>query len=293
MLRNATLVTLCALIVAAAVPSRAEPAAKHSMHVLRRVVLDPGHGGENTGCMGFHGVFEKFLTLQIALAVKARLTELSDAEVFLTRQHDEDFGLRERAQYATAVKGDVLVSIHLNASLGGTAHGVETYFLSVSSASDEIAALVAREETEAEVPIGATPQDVHRAALESILLDAQLGAAHQLSELLAATVQQTMVRALTPVADRGVKQAPFAVLKEATVPAIVVECGFLTNESEGTKLLLEEHHARIARALADALIAFDKQLAPRDSTVKSKGSGGVRGHAATDPRAAETPAPGG
>lgn len=258
---------VAALLVLAPVAEAAGPEApkRATMKVLRRVVLDPGHGGENTGCMGFHGVFEKYLTLQIAERTEQRLREISDAEVFLTRRRDEDFGLRERTNYAREVEGDVLVSIHLNASLGGTARGVETYFLSASAATDEIAALIEREEESAEpAPLGVSPEQVHRAAVDAILFDAQLGAAHQISERLAATIQRHMIRTIGKTPDRGVKQAPFAVLKEATVPAVVVECGFLTNEGEGTSMLLDEHQDLIADALAKALLELDASLAPPD-----------------------------
>lgn len=251
---------------AAAAPKPKPPT---QMKVLRRIVLDPGHGGENTGCMGFHGVFEKFLTLQIAERAEKILRERTDAEVFLTRRRDEDFGLRERANYARQVQGDVFVSIHLNASLGGQAHGIETYFLSATASTDEIATLVAREEEAvAPAPVGATVDDVKRAALDAILFDAQLGAAHQLSERLADLLQTKLLGAVPGTANRGVKQAPFAVLKEATVPAVVVECGFLTNEQEGTSLLLDAHQERIAQAIADALVALDAVMAPPPGTAE-------------------------
>lgn len=259
---------LVALVALAPAAEGAGPptSKKRTMKVVRRVVLDPGHGGENTGCMGFNGVYEKYITLQIAERTERRLQELSDAEVFLTRRRDEDFGLRERANYAREVQGDVFVSIHLNASLGGTASGAETYFLSASAATDEIAALIEREERATEPPpVGASPQDVHRAAIDAILFDAQLGAAHQLSERLAELIQRHLVKATAPAPDRGVKQAPFAVLKEAVVPAVVVECGFLTNESEGTALLLDAHQDRIADALARALVELDVALATEPS----------------------------
>ena len=266
--RPLSLLSRLALLSAVAIasPVDAAPRAKVAMRVLHRVVLDPGHGGENTGCMGFHGIFEKFLTLQIAERVEAALRERTDAEVFLTRRRDEDFGLRERANYAREVKGDVFVSIHLNASLGGQAQGVETYFLSATASSDEIATLVAREEDAvATAEVGATADDVHRAALDAILFDARLGAAHQLSERLADLLQHKLLSAIPGTSDRGVKQAPFAVLKEATVPAVVVECGFLTNEQEGTALLLDAHQQRVADAVADAIVALDGALAPPDA----------------------------
>ena len=264
MLHAPSYASLLAVLLATASATAAGPVQapeKTTMHTLKRIVLDPGHGGENTGCMGFHGVFEKYLTLQIAERVEANLRRTTDAEVFLTRRRDEDFGLRERAQYASEVGADVFVSIHLNASLGGVAHGIETYFLSMTAATDEIAELVAREEASlGPAAIGESAADAHRRELDAILLDAQLGAAHQLSERLAATTQHELTRSLRPTLSRGVKQAPFAVLKEATVPAVVVECGFLTNLDEGTRLLLEDHQERVAQALVRALVAFDRSL---------------------------------
>jgi len=226
---------------------------------VQRVVLDPGHGGENTGCMGFHGVYEKFVTLAIARRIAARLEATTDAEVLLTREDDEFIGLRERTRFANEKQADIFLSIHMNASPHSSVQGLETYFLSTESASAEIQALVEREQA-ADAPAPTPDLEVERKKdLDRILLDMQLGAAHALSETLAASIQRQMARNVD-AQDRGIKQAPFAVLKESHCPAVVIECGFLTHSREGTRLLSDAHQEKLAEGIVDGIIAYDSRI---------------------------------
>ncbi len=230
---------------------------KTSLKKLRTIVLDPGHGGENTGCIGPHKVYEKVVTLQVALAIEKELNKQLDSKVVLTRRSDVYIGLRERTRMATDQGADVFISIHMNASATGRGKGIETFFLSTGSSSAEVRALVQREQED--YPIDTPAKDVSKGDLDNVLYDLKLRAAHSLSEKLAARVQRAMLLQ-TKGDNRGVKQAPFAVLKEAEVPAIVLECGFLTNKREAEDLLKPDYQERIAKAVALALIRFDQDV---------------------------------
>lgn len=239
-------------------PGWAQVNAPAATQQISRIVLDPGHGGENTGCMGLHGVFEKHLTLQIAVRAAELLKQKTGLEAMLTRTDDTFVDLRQRTRMAAAYEADVFVSIHLNASLKAEARGVEVYFLSVESSSEEIEALVQRENWEP--PFGAESDQIQQHELKSLLYSKKLDAAHRLSEALAISLYDALRKA-TGFVGRGVKQAPFVVLKEAAFPAVVVECGFLTHEEEGFELLESRRIDQIANAIVDGLLEFDKLLA--------------------------------
>ncbi len=226
---------------------------------LRTVVLDPGHGGDNRGCLGVDGTFEKVVVLQIAQRVERILLEETSAAVLMTRREDRPLGLRERTRLANAWGADVFLSLHANADPLGRGHGVETWFLSADDAEPTEAALrlVALEEA------GDDPEEVVDAVraseVEAILRDAALHQERARSEALGEAVATAMHKA-TGARLRGVHQARFGVLVEAEMPAIVVEAGFLTHRDEGLALLEPAYQERIARAIVDGLVAFDRRL---------------------------------
>lgn len=227
---------------------------------LRMVVLDPGHGGSNTGCLGVDGTFEKELTLSIARRVARILTEETTAAALLTRGDDRFLGLRERAELANRWDGDVFLSIHLNADRFGRGHGVEAWFLAPDSADAEAQRMVAMEEAAFAEEHDAA--DVGVDAVHGVLRDASIRAAQAASETLAASVAAALERQ-TGATQRGVKQARFGVLKQARMPAVVVECGFFTHAVEGVRLLDPAYRERLARGIVDGLVAFDRRIGGR------------------------------
>lgn len=254
---------LCTLTLTAGVPAEAKK--KHKMTHLKRVVLDPGHGGKNMGTPGAHGIHEKFLTLPITLHLEKLLVAGTDAKVTLTRRADVHIGLRERTRIANAAKGDIFFSIHLNSSPRAAANGVQVYFLSPDAADEEIERLVAREEADDDDhhgPAGGPNESKTPFSIDQILKDAQLYRAHKQAELVAGVTLDTMHKVMK-APRRGVHQAPFGVLKEAEMPAVVVEVGFLTHAIEGKKLTTTAYQRKIAKSLYKALITLDKRLTPR------------------------------
>ena len=225
---------------------------------IQRIVIDAGHGGKNTGCMGYHGVYEKHATLQIAKRLETLLKTNTNGTIFMTRTEDVFLALRDRTRFANEKNADLFLSIHLNASPSQDARGIETYFLSTNSASDEINLLVQREQGDLE--IGSSAEDAKEHAINKIVLDAKLNAAHQLSEKLAWEIQKYMVRSAKG-SNRGVKQAPFAVLKESKSPAVVIECGFFTHPGEGESLMNPTYQQDIAEGILRGILAYDRLMA--------------------------------
>lgn len=237
---------------------------------VRTIVLDPGHGGGETGAVGPSGVQEKELTLLLARALKARLESALGVRVLLTRDEDAQLPLETRTAIANQNKADLFISLHLNSAFGSGARGAETYFLS-ATASDERAARAAEVENRpatdgaaadgADIPAAASPgaDDDPLYDLQLILWD--LAQSHFLSESqeLATLIQQELNGALE-LRDRGVKQAPFVVLMGAAMPAVLVELGFLSNPEEERKLQDPAYRAQLTAALTRAIGTYKQQV---------------------------------
>ena len=234
--------------------------AKIHLRNVVHIALDPGHGGFQPGTIGVTGTYEKHLTLPISLEVERLLRKYTNARVTLTHHTDKFVGLRERTRIANDVQADLFLSIHCNASHNKSSHGVETYFLAYDSANTEITKLVAREEAANGRPGAAAP--AHRAApnlLDKIINETQRYGAHTDSEKVADVMLRQLRRNLK-AKRRGVFQAPFAVLKEAKMPAIVVEVGFLSHPVEGKKLTQKKYQKKVARAIYMAILELDHEL---------------------------------
>ena len=215
---------------------------------VRRVVIDPGHGGTEVGAVGVGGLTEKEITLSVARQLEAILERREDIDVILTRETDEFLGLVERTERANREGADIFISLHCNAWSDPTARGVETYFL--SPAKSQWDAHVARSENTS----AAAAED-----LDFILWDLVQNLYIQESATLAEAVQTRLADDLGML-NRGVKQAGFRVLVGAFMPAILVELGFLTNRDDAAKLGDERWQRAAAEALADAIVEFRARM---------------------------------
>ena len=222
---------------------------------LRTIIIDPGHGGSEQGAIGPAGTEEKELTLILAKALKRKLEEKLAVQVVLTRSEDADLPLDTRTALANQTKGDLFISIHLNASPASAAHGAETYFLALE-ASDERALAAAEVENRGGPAPGAATSE---AGLQLLLWDLAQSQHLAASQRLASLIQEELNRALG-LANRGVRQAPFAVLMGATMPAVLVELGFITNPSEEARLLDPAYRANLLDAVVRAVIRFKSIL---------------------------------
>jgi len=217
------------------------------------IVLDPGHGGVESGATGPTGLQEKALTLDLARRLKSRL-ERQGTTVVLTRDDDRVLPLDDRTAIANHNRATLFISIHLNASKRKTAVGAETYFLSTSATDDEARTLAGLENRAYEPPGSSAPasQSPPDHGLELILWDlAQNGFLAESSRLAEAV--QAELNAATGVRDRGVRQAPFRVLMGATMPAILIEAGFISNPDEEARFKDDAYKDRVVDAIARAV----------------------------------------
>lgn len=221
---------------------------------LETVVIDPGHGGDESGAVGPSGLREKDLTLEIARTLRARLRQRLPVKVVLTRDDDSYLPLDTRSAIANQNKADLFVSIHLNSSMGHEARGAETYFLSMEASDSRAAQTAALENSAGE---GADDEALYD--LQLILWDLAQSYHLSASQRVASLIQQELNGALG-LRDRGVKQAPFRVLMGAAMPAVLVELGFLSNPDEEAKLRDPRYRADLVDALVRAISRFRAEV---------------------------------
>lgn len=209
-----------------------------------RVILDPGHGGSNTGAAGIvEGVYEKRLTLALARDVARRL-ETRGIPVALTRTDDRYITLRERVRLANASGAALLISLHANASPTRAQRGFETWIL--SSEALEVDARALRSTND-----GPTRPEVDEETA-ALLDDLTRGDAAVRAAFVADRIQKHL--ATVRPNDRGIKQGAMDVLMGPTMPAVLVEIGFIDHAAEGAELLRHDVRSAIADALADAIV---------------------------------------
>ena len=210
-----------------------------------KVAVDPGHGGDDSGAKGRKGLMEKDVALDLALALKERLQD-AGFEVVLVRREDILVPVWDRAKVANERGADLFVSLHLNAAKTRAARGSEVYFLSLDAGDADAAEVAALENAGGNLPSGTD------GVLASILDDLAQKAFLQDSEKLAVAVQHQLNR-LGGIKERGVKQAPFAVLRSAAMPAILVETAFISNPREEAKLKDPVFLEKVAAAITQGV----------------------------------------
>lgn len=227
---------------------------------VKRVVLDPGHGGDDLGTAE-HGLAEKDLTLDIARRLRDLLVA-DGYEVLLTRDDDGFVSLRDRAQLANRAKADAFVSIHINWIASRRVRGIETYLLGQTD-DPHLKELARRENRDS----GYTLAD-----MRNLLDEIYAGFRQEESRQLAAHVQRSLFHSLRTVnpelADRGVKTAPFVVLVATEMPAILAEVSCLSNAEEAELLGRPLYRAHIAEALHRGLRGFARDV----NQIEEKGS---------------------
>lgn len=212
------------------------------------VALDPGHGGEDRGARGAKGLGEKDAALAIAHELRRSL-EAQGFKVVLTRAGDSFVPLWNRARAANEAGADLFLSLHLNAARSRGARGSEVYFLSLGGADKDAEEIAALENA------GAGEEPAGESVVAGILDDLAQKAYLKDSERLAVSVLGELNR-LGAVKQRGVKQAPFIVLRGAAMPAVLVESAFISNPKEEAKLREPAFRRRLAEAITRGVQRF-------------------------------------
>lgn len=195
------------------------------------ILIDPAHGGEDQGVKLNNNVFEKDITLTIALSMKKALARENKLELYLTRESDKTVDLEDRKDIIKKIKPDIVLSLHVNGGLGKEASGFEIYY-------PEFAAYAGKEK---------------KAAKENTV---QLKNKCQSNSLKMAKIIQENMNALFPRKGRGLRKADMPITDDLLVSAISVEMGFATNPQDNKKLLAVNTQTEIAKALANSIKSF-------------------------------------
>ena len=243
-------------------PSRAFAAPKPIVGTRFRLVIDPGHGGENLGCRAHRGGYhEKEITLALAQALAGRVVDLlPHAEVLLTREVDETLHLNQRVAFANHCEADLFLSIHCNASAQGDQRGFETFLLDVEASSREAALTAQRENDEGFAEVGRQ----RGSEVDTMLRELGMSNNRKLAARYAQAIQAQQRGHFPDRLDRGVRQANFDVLQGARMPAVLHEVGFLDHEAESALLLDAGQRQGIVEALAQATLTYHDAAARRN-----------------------------
>jgi N-acetylmuramoyl-L-alanine amidase len=222
---------------------------------ISRIVIDPGHGGHDTGTIGPHGLMEKDLCLDVALRLGHEIEEkLPGAEVVYTRKDDTFIPLEQRTAIANEAKADLFISIHANSSHDEAARGIETYYLNFATSAESME-VAARENA-------LSQESLHD--LQDIIKKIARNEKVEESKELASDIQDSLTHRLQLVSqnerNRGVKKAPFVVLIGANMPSVLSEISFISNPSDEKLLKKTDQRQRVADGLYRGIASYLESL---------------------------------
>lgn len=216
------------------------------------VVIDPGHGGEDPGAIGWAGTQEKDIVLKIGRKLRDNLNKRGGYRAFLTRNGDYYVSFNKRLKIAREYGADLFLSIHADAARNRSAHGASVYCLSTSGASTEAARLLAMKENLADI-MGGSPNGENNEASGPIVLNMYQTNTINTSRIYGYSILKNMTR-LSPLKFDAVQGAPFRVLKLPDIPSLLVETGYISNKTEEKLLRSSQHQTGIANVLANAVL---------------------------------------
>ena len=252
------------IVIDVTAESRAEPAPLPETAVeepipedrrVRKVVIDPGHGGKDPGAVGAKGLKEKDVVLKLSLKAAEILRKKTNIGVRLTRTTDKYLSLEERTAFANVVGADVFVSIHANAHPNRNARGIETYLLDTTN--DKTAKRLAALENR--VSIDTLDNFQKDPLLFKLFQKAKADESYELAQ----DIQKRMIGGLRGkyknIFDHGVREAPFFVLMGATMPCVLIEVSFISNPVEEKRLRSEKYLDALAQSIAAGIADFAKR----------------------------------
>jgi|SRR5579871_1661694 len=221
---------------------------------ISRIVLDPGHGGHDTGTVGPNGLKEKDLVLDVVQRLGTLIEERMGSEVIYTRTDDTFIPLERRTEIANEAKADLFLSIHANSSTLQTAAGVETFYLNFTTSRAALD-LASRENAGSEKTVFELQDLLQKIALSDKVEESKEFASRIENSLAALSVKNN-----ARAKDRGVKKAPFVVLIGASMPSVLTEIGFVSNAHDEATMKRPDYRARIAEALFKGITGYANSL---------------------------------
>ena len=227
----------------------------------KTIVIDPGHGGRDSGAVGINKNFEKHITLKVAKILKEKFKKKSNYEVILTRSSDNYLKLKTRTKIAKKNNADIFISLHADYHKNPRTRGISFYTLS-ERASDKEAAALARRENKSDLIDGVDLSN-ETSEVTNILLDlTKRETLNQSSSLVNYLINS--FEGEINLLNRTHRYAGFAVLKSLDIPSVLVEMGYLSNKTDSKLLLTKKYQNKIAEKISDAVINYfvwkDKNL---------------------------------
>ncbi len=220
----------------------------------RTIVIDPGHGGSDPGCLGLAGQKEKDVVLDVSLRVKKLLAD-AGLNVLLTRESDVFIPVESRNILANNRNADLFVSIHANASFNRQRAGVETYFLNLSP-DPSVIEVAARENATSTATLSQF-KDI----MQKILIkNTKAPESRDLAQKIQKNLVQYLSKTYGGIKDLGAKGGPFWVLIGSSVPSVLVEVSHLSNSAEEARLKSEDYRQRVAEGIARGILAYRESL---------------------------------
>jgi N-acetylmuramoyl-L-alanine amidase len=221
---------------------------------VRRIVIDPGHGGTDPGCLGKSGAREKDIVLETAHALKKKLSESGNLEVILTRESDVRIPVEDRTVIANQKRADLFISIHANAARNRKRTGIEVFYLNFSpdAAVNETAAR--------ENATSAKSLSQMKDIIMKIVQNSKIAESRDLAEKINRNLLQSISKKYGPMNSLGVKGGPFWVLIGGEMPSILVEISHLSNAGEEARLKTPAYRDAVVQGIADGVMEYVRSL---------------------------------
>ncbi|UCE34056.1 MAG: N-acetylmuramoyl-L-alanine amidase [Deltaproteobacteria bacterium] len=221
---------------------------------VKRIIIDPGHGGKDPGALGKNGIEEKDVMLKLSEILADRVRDDLKCEAILTRTSDTFLALEDRTAIANTKKGDLFISLHTNAHRDRRVSGIETYILNIALDEDAMN-LAALENATSTKNIG----DLQM-ILNDLMLNTKINESGRLAQFVHKGLMKELRKGYKRVNSRGVRQAPFYVLIGAEMPAILVEVGYITNNIENGRLCSPAYLNRTADGIVKGIASYIEDM---------------------------------
>lgn len=218
---------------------------------VKRIIIDPGHGGTDPGTSGKLGTKEKDVALDIAMRLKARL-ERYNYDVIMTRQGDDTVPLKKRIELANSAMADLFISIHLNYLPARPTNIIETYYFGLSS-DEDILRLAEKENADSPYSLGE-----FKKVLEKVNFTMKFEESYRLADSIQRILFKNIKRLDRGTVDFGIKRAPFVVLLGADMPSVLVEVSCLSNKVEELRLNTGTYREKIASYIEAGILTYLK-----------------------------------
>lgn len=221
---------------------------------VQRIVIDPGHGGKDPGCIGRNGLQEKAIVLDVCKELKRLLETQENLEVILTRDTDIFLPVENRPVIANQKRADIYISVHANSFPNKKRSGVQTFFLNFSH-DPSVNAIAAQENATSTKNISHMKDIIEKIVQNSKILESK-----ELAEIIQKNIVQTLTKSYKDVKDLGVKGGPFWVLIGGEMPSILVEISHLSNSKEAERLKSPQYRRLVAQGIYGGIKNYMESL---------------------------------